>query len=385
MGRTITLFRQPFQVIGVSAPRFHGLEVGRTFDVAVPICASALFDKRNVESRSRWWLNVGGRVAPGMTPDQLEARLDVLSPRVMSAVFPATASNRERLLQTRLVTAPAATGSSGLRRTFGEPVKLLMGGVAIVLLIACANIASLLLAKATTRAREIAIRTALGATRRRLIRQLLTESLLVSSLGAAVGLLLASWGSELLVRSLATAVNPVFVDVSPGGRLLGFTAGLAVATGLLVGLLPAMRATGGSLIAAMKSRETAASVQQARFRAGKWIVGAQVALSLVLLIGGGLLLRTFVKLVTLDTGFDRRNVLVVTASPPWFAADTVTTTAERRVESYDEIARRLRETRGVISVTRSYTTPIGELNWLNAVSADVANAPTGGRRLPISI
>ena len=378
VGRTIALFRQPFQVIGVSAPEFHGLEVSKKFDVAVPICASAAFDKRNIESRGRWWLSVAGRLPSGMTEDQLKVRLDALAPRVMRAVVPAAAANREQLLQTRFVTAPAATGFSPMRRTFGEPLKLLMGAVAIVLLIACANIASLLLAKATTRAREIAVRTALGASRRRLIRQLVTESLILSSLGAALGLLLATWGSELLVRSLATVGNRVFVDVSPGGRLLGFTAGIAVVTGVLVGLLPAIRATSVSLISAMKTRETAGSAPQVRFHAGKWIVGAQVALSLVLLIGGGLLLRTFVKLATLDTGFDRRNVLVVTATPPWFAADTAAMNPEQRSAAYDEVIRRLREMPGVISVARSFMAPIGDNNWSNAVSTDVANAPTGG-------
>jgi predicted permease len=378
VGRTIALFRQPFQVIGVAARGFHGLEVGRKFDVALPVCASALFDARNVESRGRWWLSIAGRLKPGMTDDQLKSRLDVLGPAVMSAaVLNAGADNRQRFLQTRLVTASLATGSSGLRRTFGEPLKMLMAGVAIVLLIACANIAGLLLAKATTRAKEIAIRTALGASRRRLMRQLLTESLLLSSLGAALGLLLAFWGSDLLVRSLATAGNPVFVEVSPGARVLGFTAGIAVVTGMLIGLLPAIRATSVSLIAAMKSRQAAAGAREARFRAGKWIVGAQVALSLVLLIGGGLLLRTFVKLVTLDTGFDRHNVLVVTAKAPWFAADTVTTTPEQRAAAYDEIGHRLREIPGVLSVARSYMTPIGDDNWFNTISTDAPNAPTG--------
>jgi len=375
LGRTITLNRQPFQVIGVSPPRFYGVEVGKKFDVAVPVCTSALFDKRYLDSRGRWWLSIGGRTKPGMTPDQLKSRLEVLSPIVMSAGGQGVNPARDK--QTRLVTASAATGSSRLRRTFGEPLRMLMAGVALVLLVGCANIASLMLARATTRAKEMAIRTALGASRNRLVRQLLTESVLLSCLGAVLGLLFARWGSGLLVQNLATGRSSVFIDVSLDGRILGFTAGVAVLTGILVGLVPAVRATSVSLIAAMKSRQMAGSEPRSRFHAGKWIVAGQVALSLVLLIGGGLLLHTFVKLLTLDAGFDRSNVLVVTARAPWFAADTVKMAPEERAATYDEIGRRLGAIPGVISVARSFTTPIGSDNYLTGISADVPNAPTG--------
>ena len=136
-------------------------------------------------------------------------------------------------------------------------------------------------------------------------------------------------------------------------------------TGILVGLLPALRSTSVSLIAAMKSRQMAGSERHSRFHPGKWIVAGQVALSLVLLIGGGLLLHTFVKLLTLDAGFDRHNVLVVAARAPWFAADAVTMAPEQRAAAYDEIGRRLEAIPGVISVARSFTTPIGSDNYMH--------------------
>jgi putative ABC transport system permease protein len=250
-----------------------------------------------------------------------------------------------------------------------------MAMVAFVLLIACANIAGLMLARASTRAKEIAIRTALGASRGRLIRQMLTESVLVSALGAGLGLLVARWGAALLVRELATARNPIFVDLSLDWRMLGFTGAVAILTGSVIGLMPAVRSTGMSLMTAMKSTQSAGI--ERRLHAGRWIVAGQVALSLVLLIGGGLLLRTFVTLLTLDMGFDRSNVLVVIAKAPWFAADIVKMAPEQRSAAYDEIASRVRALPGVLSAARAFTTPLGDDNWFTDISVDAPGAPSG--------
>ena len=378
LGSTVSLEQQPFQVIGVTPRHFYGVNVGKNFDVAIPLCASALFDTRNLDSRSRWWLSIIGRVKAGVTPEQMKARLGVLSPHVMIAALPDwDAAGQQRFLARKLDTAPAGTGSSDLRSAFRESLNILMAIVALVLSIACANIASLMLARATTSGKEIAIRKALGASRSRLIRQLLTESALLSSAGAALGLVFAKWGSALLVRKLSTGRNPLFLDLSLDGRVLGFTVIITIATTVLIGLLPALRSTRIALMEAMKARSVAGSEQRSRFRLGKWIVAGQVALSLVLLIGGGLLLRTFVKLLTLDLGFDRHNVLVVSAKPPWFAADTAKLPPEQRQAAYDEIGQRLRAIPGVISVARSFTTPIGDDNWFSDIQTNVANPPTG--------
>lgn len=364
VGRAITLHRQPFEIVGVVAPHFHGLEVGRTFDVAIPLCASAPFDRRNLDSTGRWWLNIMGRLAPGVTLAQAKARLQVLSPDVMRA------SGQD--VKRQLVASASAAGPSGLRRRFGEPLQMLMAGVAIVLLIGCANLASLILARATTRAQEMAVRTALGASRRRLVRQLLTESLALAALGAALGVLVAELGTAFLLRSLR-----VFVDVSLDGRVLGFTAVIAVTTGLLVGLMPAIRLTSRSMLTAMKSRSAAGGNRPARARAGKWIVGAQVAMSLLLLIGGGLLLRTFLVLLALDPGFDRHNVIVATAKVPTFAADTVTQTAAQREAAFSAITARISAMPGVTSVARAFTTPLGSDNWSSTIDTDAASSPAG--------
>jgi putative ABC transport system permease protein len=376
LGRTLSLYGQPFEVIGVSAPRFYGVEVGKEFDVAVPICASALFDKRNTESRSRWWLSIMARVKPGITPAQLSARLDTLSPGVMNAALPDwDAEGQRRFLRAKLVGVPADVGTSELRGEFGQALRVLMVIVALVMLIACANIASLMLARGTARGKEIAVRKALGAARGRLIRQLLTESVLISFAGAGLGVLFAKWSGALLVRQLATAQDDVFLDLSINARVLAFTALSAVLTAIMVGLLPAFRSTRIALIEAMKARTGAGGAQG--LGAGRWIVIGQVALTLVLLIGGGLLLRSFVRLVTLDLGFDRSNVLVVSATPPWFAVDTAKAGPEKRTVIYEEIERRLRALPGVLSTARAFTTPIGDDNWLQIIHTDARNAPTG--------
>lgn len=377
LGSSIALSQQSFQVIGVSPPHFFGVNVGKSFDVAIPLCASALFDKRNLDSRGRSWLSIIGRVRPGITPQQVEARLGVLSPAVMAAALPeGDSAFQQEYLKRTLVTAPGGTGASELRRVSREPLNGLMAIVALVLVIACANIAGLMLARAATRGKEVAVRAALGASRGRLIRQLLTESAILSFSGAALGLLFANWGSALLVQSLSTEGNPLSLDLSLDGRVLGFTVTVAIATAMLVGLLPALRSTRSALIEAMKAR-SGAGEQRSGFRVGKWIVAGQVALSLVLLVAGGLLLRTFEKLITLDLGFDRSHVLVVSARPPTFAADTAKLPLEQKPATYDEIARRLRTIPGVISVARSYTTPIGDDNWLNDIHTDLPSAPSG--------
>jgi predicted permease len=382
LGSTIMLNREAFQVIGVSAPGFTGVEVGRKFDVAVPLCATARFDKRNLDSRTRWWLTVMGRMKANLTLADVQARLDVLSPSVMRAAAPdGTPAEQTRFLQRRLEAVPAASGVSALRSTFETPLRILMAGVGIVLLITCANIAGLTLARATTRAREMAVRAALGASRGRLIRQLLTESVLLAGLGAIVGIFVAQWGAGLLVRNLSTGKTPLFVDVPLDARLLGFAAALALVTGVVIGLVPAFRATRDVATGALKTRGPAGPQGRGRFFAGRSIVAVQVALSLVLLVAGGLLLRSFTNLLTLDAGFDRANVLVVTLKPGWFAVDSVRITREQRAVALDEAAQRLQAIPGVTAVARAFVTPIADDNWVAPLTTD---APAGTARPQVS-
>ena len=380
VGSTLSLDNHIFNVIGVSAPGFFGLEVGNKFDVAIPVCAAEIFDgpKSRLDRRSWGWLRVAGRSKPGMTSEQLMARLGVVSPLVFAAALPQDweVKDQQDFLKRSFQTIPAATGTSYLRRQFTQPLHILMGVVGLVLLIACANIASLMLARASARHKEIAVRKALGASRARLIRQLLTECVLLSTAGALLGILFARWGSALLVRYISTGDNKVFLDLSFDWRILRFLAGAAVFTGILFGVLPAFRSTRVSLTSAMKGSQAVDTESRAKFRPGKWIVASQVALSLVLLVASGLFLRSLVKLVTMDVGFDRNNVLIVRAN-----LHNAKVPAEQQPAMFDEIEGRLRTLPGVVSASRSVMTPVSNYVWNSDLEVDTPNAPTGDAAL----
>jgi len=377
IGSTLPLNNHTFQVIGVSAPGFYGVDVGRKFDVAVPVCAASFFDGKEsrLDHRSWWWLSIMGRIKPGLSTEQLKARLAVLAPQVFAAAVPQDwdVNGQQRFRKRTLVAVPAATGTSYMRKEFSQPLYILMSVVGLVLLIACANIASLMLARAAARRKEFAVRKALGASRPRLIRQLLTECLLLSTAGALLGVLYARWGTALLVRYISTASNKVFLDLSLDWRILGFTAAVAVLTGLLFGILPALRSTRVSLTSAMKGgSQCQGSERRGRFRPGKWIVASQVALSLVLLVASGLFLHSFFKLVTLDLGFDRRDVLLVNAN-----LKSAELPPARQNLVFDDIESRLAAIPGVVAVGRSVRTPVSNFEWNQHIQADSPDAPKG--------
>jgi predicted permease len=367
--RPILLDHHMFPVVGVLAPGFHGTTVGTAKGVFLPLCSEAIIrgESSALDQRTNWWLYVIGRPRAGVSAAQVTARLKTLAPLVFENTVPQDwgPDGRAGYLRRSFDTNSAATGLSYLRDDYRYALWTLMAVVALVLLIACANVANLLLARSTARQKEVAVRLALGAGRARIIRQLLTESLLLSIAGATLGVIFARWGAALIVRLISTGSNPVFLDLTLDLRVLAFTIGVAVFTGLLFGIAPAWRATRVSPQAAMKDNSRAATQPRAGFSAGNALVMAQVALSLVLVTGAGLLVGTFRNLETLDPGFSRDHVLLMTVD-----LRNTTYTKERRAAVYREMMDRLRALPGVRSASTSSLLPVSRATWTNNIRAD---------------
>ena len=369
-----------FPVIGVTQAGFFGTDVGERFDVALPICAQAIVAGKDswLDQRSTWWLQVMGRLRPGISNAQAAARLNVLAPQIFAASVPLNwpADDQRAFRRSTFETLPAATGVAGLfsnlRNQYDRPLEILMVVVGLVLLIACANIASLMLARSAARQREIAMRVALGASRSRLIRQVLTESLVLSGAGALLGVLFAHWGSARLVRFVSTTQNEAFLDLSMDGRVLGFTIGITILTGVLFGILPACRVSRTSPAAAMKGGEAQPGETRSQFRSGRWIVAVQVALSLVLLIGAGLFVRSFTNLLTLSPGFDRNKVLLVSMN-----VHNANVPPGARVSFYNRILDRLKVIPGAVSVSQVWLTPFSGMEWNQDIQVEGYQAPHG--------
>ncbi len=362
IGKRLRLHDVDFTVVGVTPPAFFGVEVGDSFDVLIPLGCEPLIRKRSgLDERSFWWLNVMGRPQPGLAPEQLNARLKALSQGIFEATMPPDWEPGEKAeyRSNVLSSSAAGTGTSDLRERYGAALWLLMAITGLVLLIACANIANLLLSRGEARQREIAVRLALGASRGRLLRQLLTESLLLSLAGAALGIGVARWAANLLVWLLSTPRSRVFLDLALDWRLLAFSAALAVLTAVLCGLAPALRATRVDPHAALKSGARSVS---ARFGFGKALVGLQVALSLILVAGAGLFLRTFLGLAWLDPGFDRENVLTARVS-----FDRAALSPEREQLAFDELLRQARSLPGVELAALAALTPVSGMMWNNEI------------------
>jgi len=362
LGKLISLDGHSFPIVGVTKPGFFGVEVGTTVDVAIPLCTESIIrgEITWLDEPSARWLSIIARPKPGISPTQATARLKTLAPDIFKATLPSQMrvdSQAGYLANTLEATVSVASGRSSLRSQYRQALLVLMVVVGAVLLIACANVANLLLARGAARQREIAIRMALGSGRARLIRQLLTESLLLSFCGATFGILFAQWGTRLLIGFLSTTDRQVVLDLAVDGRMLAFTAAIAIFTGLLFGIAPAWRGTRVQPQAAMKANARGV-IEGSKFGLGKMLVMAQVALSLVLVVGAGLMLSTFWKLASLDAGFDRAHVLLVAVDlrnanyPP-----------ERRAAGYEQMLDRLRALPGVHSVSRSDMTPISGGVW----------------------
>jgi putative ABC transport system permease protein len=315
IGRKMTIEHHPFEIIGVTPASFYGLEVGKQFDVAVPICADPLIrgEEARVDVPHEWWLSVMGRLRPGWTIERASAQLAAASPGIFEAtrITKFGAEEEKHYLTYHLGVLPAGTGVSNIRRDYETPLDLLLAIAGFVLLIACTNLASLMLARASSRAREIAIRLSLGASRPRLVRQLLAEGFLLAATGAAIGLVLSNSVGKFLASLISTEQNRVFVDLTPDWRVLGFTLGLAVLTCFLFGLAPALRATRNGSAEVLKAGGRGNTAGRERFGLRRALVTVQVALSLVLLVGALLFSRSLGKLLGVDPGFRTNGILIM--------------------------------------------------------------------------
>ncbi|HEY7112594.1 MAG TPA: ABC transporter permease [Thermoanaerobaculia bacterium] len=369
---TLTLNGHPFEVVGVAPRAFTGLDVGRDFDVAIPICANPLVISRpRVSDSASWWLASVGRLKPGWTPARADAYLKTIAP----AIFRATLSPRYDAQDARdylafgLGTRPVPTGFSSLRTDYQSPLWLLLGISGLVLVIACANLANLMVARATARRREIAIRLALGASRRRLVRQLLAESLVLAVLGAAAGAVLAQTFGRFLLSFLATYSARWFVNLAPDWRLFAFTAGLAALTALLFGLLPAIQAAGTRPNEALKSGGRGVTGGAGGLASRRALVVCQVSLSLVLLVGALLFVRTLRNLLTLDPGFRRTQILAVSVDFwPLRLAEPA------RVPFKHELLERVRAIPGVEAASTAWVVPSSGDGWNENVSVEGSGA-----------
>lgn len=372
LGRAITLNGTSATIVGVAPSSFYGVHPGGEPDLWVafadlpnlrPWGAKPAFTDSVFTDRDWISVNIIGRLKPGVSLEQAQSVLDIAFQQFVTADW--TPDKPERVPHLQL--ASASQGVNHLRQVYFEPLQILMGAVGLVLLIACANLATLLLARATGRQKEISVRLALGAPRARLIRQLLTESVLLSTVGGALGLLFAGSGTKALLALMSSGPGgeqPMVLDVKPDGNVLLFTLAASVLTGVLFGLAPAFRAARLDLASAMK--ETAGNVSEDHkgHFLGKSLVIAQVALSLVLMIGAGLFVRTLENFERKDLGFEQNKLLTfgVDATRAGYKGD-------RLVNFYQRCLERVQALPGVQSATLIENIPLS--NWSNNTNITV--------------
>ena len=366
IGRTVRLNGSPFTIAGVIDPQFTRLTPGKSPDLWIPLSVRPSWnDQRlHVDDPTNWWLAIIGRLKPEVSLAQAQAATNLVfrnellrgaNPLFKDADYP------------QVALLPAQKGLVGFRQYYDEPIYLLSVAVGIVLVIVCANVAALLLARATAREKEMAVRLALGAGKGQIIQQLLTESLLLSFGGAILGLVFANWSAQALAAFISrNAYSTLFIDTRPDARVLAFAVVVTLLTGILFGLAPAFRGSRINVGPALKdSYGGSASGPKAggrRIGLGSCLVVAQVALSVVVLVGAGLLVRTLTNLRQVNPGFDTHNVLLFGINP---------TLAGYKVETiqtlYRELRARLTSVPGVISASYSSDTLLNEGLWTSRV------------------
>lgn len=375
IGRRLLLDQQPFTIVGVMPASFFGMEVGSVVDVIVPLATHGIIAGKDsrLDNRSAWWLNIYLRLKTGQTTTQAASALNGIRGEVRDAAMPQNwnAQNRASFLKEPWVVAAAPTGQSSLRARYARPLTIVLVVVGAVLLIACANIANLLLARATGRRAELCLRLALGASRMRLARLLFVESLVLGLTGAVAGLFLARIAGGLVVDQLSSSVNHVEISLTPDWRVLAFTAGVGLATTMLFGVAPIIGLRKLAPNEALKEGSRSV-VGDRRFGLRNALVVVQVALSLALVVGAGLFVRTFGALNTIPIGFDADRLTVATISLPSSVADD-----ESRYEMAHRFADAAATVPGVERATVSLFSPMSGVSWNDRVTVRGGTAVTG--------
>ena len=352
LNKTLIVNGQVMTVVGVARAGFDGVQVGQRPDIFIPITMKALMTPNwdGLADHRDFWLTIIGRLKPGLSPEQAEEALTPVYRQILEAELPLmgrfTPETQQRFLERRMLMEPGSRGKPVLQRDTKQPLLVLMGMVGLVLLIACANVANLLMARGAARQREIAIRMAVGAGRMRLVRQFLVESLTLSLIGGAAGLLVASWTIGLLVGAIPESVGISGLSATLDLRLLAFTLILSVLTGLVFGLLPAIKATRLNLESTLREQGSSVSgaLSQVRFRKG--LVVSQVVLTTVLLVGAGLFARSLNNLKNLDLGLKPENLIGFSIAPQLNGYTPARTTA-----LFDQLHQNLSSQPGVDGVS----------------------------------
>jgi predicted permease len=383
VGKTITINNNNVTVIGVSQAGFTGLDIGSASNVFVPVTLKAQMTPNwdDLDNRRSRWVNVFGRLKPGASRDQALAILQpffhgLLEQEVKEAAFSQTTPyTREMFLKGTMSLLPAAQGRSPIRQQLTQPLWMLFAIVGGVLLIACANVASLLIARATARQKEIALRLALGASRRRIVGQLLTESLTLAIAGGAIGLVVAAWTTRFLLGFLPTSDFPHAISGAMDWRVLTFNFALSLATGLLFGLAPALRSTKPDVAPVLKDQAGSVVGGGVRFR--KALVVAQVTISILLLIGAGLFIRTLRNLRLVDLGLNPESVIAFNIQPALAGYSP-----ERIPPFYKSLVERLRSQAAVQGVAFANVGLLEGNEWDSTMTVDGYQAQQGEQMNP---
>jgi macrolide transport system ATP-binding/permease protein len=385
-GQSVWINNLPFTVIGVAPAGFYGVDPGVVSDVYLPMHANELLGAADPFGfRPSWyaepnfyWVQVMGRLRAGVTMEQAQA---VLAPQFQQWVAATATREKEDVDLPQLIVAPGVSGLSTLRRQYSKPLYLLMTVSALILTLACVNVASLLLARSTARRREVALRLSLGAGRRRLVRQLLTESVLLSFLGGVGGVVLAGWGVRLLTLLLANGQANFTLRAELNWHVLAAAAALSIGTGILFGLAPALRATRVDIVSTLKENRTQSSAARlwlGRVTLSRALVVTQIAISLLLLVAAGLFLRTLSNLQRIEVGFNRENILLFQLDARKTGYD-----GEQLNAFYAETRRRLTSIPGVQSASLSDSSHVGAGFWLPiTLRGEASLSSSSGRGTP---